>query len=186
MPNSVADLAALGKMMEEHRPRLRAMLCRRIDTAPLDPDTLLQETFLLACRRWPHFQEQSRMKPFAWLYRLALDCLIEAWRQLNRGVKALEMPLPEHSSILLALKIVSSGTSPSEAVARQEVCETMRQTLARLKPADREILWMKYYDGLTFEEVASILGISVNTAAKRQARALQRLSQLWQSLHGTE
>lgn len=186
MLHSVADMAELGKMLEEHRPRLRAMLLRRIDTAPIDPDVILQETFLLACRKWKLFQEQGRMKPYAWLYRIALDCLIEEWRRRNRGVYAREMPLPEHSSVLLALDIVSSGISPSEAAVRQELHETMRQTLARLKPADREILWMKYYDGLTWEEAAAVLDVSVNTAAQRQVRALERLKKLWHARPGKE
>ncbi len=183
MPSSVADLAALGKMLEEHRPRLLAMLRRRIDASPLDPEDILQETFLVARHRWSQFQEQARMTPYAWLYRLALDCLIEQWRRKHRAGRGQEMALPERSSILLGLGIVNPGTSPSEAAARAECQERMRQVLALLKDSDREILWMRHYDELSFKEAAVALGISENTATQRYVRALQRLSDLWKQIH---
>jgi RNA polymerase sigma-70 factor (ECF subfamily) len=183
MPSSVADLAALGQMWEEHRPRLLAMLSRRIQASPLDPEDILQETFLLARRRWDQFKAQARMTPYAWLYRLALDCLIEQWRRKHRAGRDQEMALPERSSILLGLGIVDPGTSPSEAAAHAECQERMRQVLALLKDTDREILWMRHYDELSFKEAAVALGISENTATKRYVRALQRLITLWKQLH---
>ena len=63
MPSSIADLAELGKMLEDHRLRLLAMLRRRIDTAPIDPEDILHETFLLARKKWVRFIEQARMRP---------------------------------------------------------------------------------------------------------------------------
>jgi RNA polymerase sigma-70 factor (ECF subfamily) len=183
MPSSVADLAALGKMLEEHRPRLLAMLRRRINSAPIDPEDILQETLLLARRRWQQFKEQARMTPYAWLFRLALDCLIEEWRRRNRAGRDREMPLPEHSSILMVGAILGSTTSPSQAVAREEFQQQMRQILSMLKPGDREILWLRHYDELSFKEAAAVLGVPQYTAAKRYVRALQRLKELWQQCH---
>ncbi len=98
-PSSVADLAALGRLFEEHRPRLLAMLARRIDPklhARLDADSILQETYLVARRRWSDFQTSS-MTAYSWLYRLALDTLIETWRRETRGPRDArrDLPLPE-------------------------------------------------------------------------------------------
>src|SRR6059036_941535 len=112
-PSSVADLAALGRLLEEHRPRLLAMLERRIDPklkARLDADSILQETFLLARRRWNDFQT-SAMTGYAWLYRLALDTLIDAWRRETRSPRDVrrELPLPEGTSLQLGLQLVHTG-----------------------------------------------------------------------------
>lgn len=183
MPPSVADLATLGKLLEEHRPRLMSMLRRRIDTDSIDADDILQNTFLLARRRWQQFNEQACMTPYAWLYRLALDCLIEEWRRRNRAGRDQQMPLPEHSSVLMVGAILRSGTSPSGAAARRELEQQMQHALARLKHGDRLILWMRHYDDLSFREAAAILDISQNAAAQRYVRALRRLMELWQQLH---
>src|SRR4051794_14099268 len=84
---SLADLAELTNLFEESKARLRAMLQRRLDpalSARVDADDLLHETLLLARRRWHRFAA-SGMSAYAWLYRLALDCLIEAHRRETRA-----------------------------------------------------------------------------------------------------
>lgn len=182
-PSSVFDLAALSGLFQEHSHRLLAMLRRRIDpalAARIDAEDVLHETFLLARRRWPRF-EGSAMSPYAWLYRLALDCLIEAWRRENRDGRSLdrEVPWPERSSAQLGLGLVGKGTSPSEALARGELRERMTQALGHLKPGDREVLWMRHFDGLPFRDVAAVLGTTENTAMQRYARALRHLKDLW-------
>src|SRR5437899_2102335 len=126
LPNdSLIDSAALGKLLEEHRPRLRAMLQRRIDpalAARIDADDILSEAFLLARRKWAGFSEAG-MTPYAWLYRIALDCLIEAWRRETRGRRHpdREMPWPDRSSVQLGLNLIGTGTTPSKAAARNEL-----------------------------------------------------------------
>ena len=59
----------------------------------------------------------------------------------------------------------------------------MQLALGLLKQSDRVILWMRHYDDLSFEEAATVLGVSQNTAAQRYVRALRRLTELWQQLH---
>jgi DNA-directed RNA polymerase specialized sigma24 family protein len=59
MPSSLADMAALGKLFEEHRPKLLAMVQRRLDPtlAPRnDPEEILNEAFFDARRKWDNFK----------------------------------------------------------------------------------------------------------------------------------
>jgi RNA polymerase sigma-70 factor (ECF subfamily) len=206
--SSVADLAALGRLLEEHRPRLLAMLDRRIDPAlgvRIGPDDILNEAFLDARRKWTAFRgakgdnespfaprkdcsEQPQLSEYAWLYRIVLDRLIEEWRKATRGRRDLhrEMPWPERTSDQLGMNLVHSGTSPSAAVSREEIRRRVRQILELLKPSDREILDLRHTDQLTFGEAGAILGVPENTAAVRYARALRRLKDLWQQAFGPE
>jgi RNA polymerase sigma-70 factor (ECF subfamily) len=187
---SVAEAAALAKLLDEHRPKLLAMLHRRIDPtlhARIDPEDVLGEAFVVAGRRW-HKLGSSGMTPYAWLYRITLDCLIEAWRRESRPGRdpRREVPWPERSSAQLGLNLVGSGTSPSEAMIRAEVQERMQRALQRLKPEDKEVLWMRHNDQLTFREAAMVLGVSEDAATQRYARALRRLKGYWQSVDGDE
>lgn len=189
--SSVADLAALAQLLEEHRPRLLAMLARRIDPAlgvRLDPDDILNEAFFDARRKWTAYREHPQLSEYAWLYRIVLDRLIEEWRKATRGRRALhrEMPWPERTADQLANGIIHTGTSPSAAISREELRRRVRQVLELLKPSDREILDLRHTDQLTFGEAGAILGIPENTAAVRYARALRRLKDLWQQAFGTE
>ena len=188
MPNSegltVSELASVGRLFEQHRDRLLAMVRRRIDptlAVRIDPEEVLNDAFLQACRKWGRFRQQTKMTPYAWLYRVVVDCLIEKWRREARAKRDLrrEIPWPEQSSIQLGLQLVTSGTSPSEAAQRKELRQRVREALKCLSDQDQEILWMRHFDQLSFREAAMVLNISENAATVRYARALQRLRDLW-------
>jgi RNA polymerase sigma-70 factor (ECF subfamily) len=187
-PDSLAGMAELSQLLEEYRPKLLAVVQRRLDPAlarRISPEDILSEAFLQARRRWPTFKEQDGTTPYAWLYRIVMDCLIEAWRRETRARRNpdREMPWPERSSVQLALSLMSPGTTPSAAAARQEIQQRVRQALDLLGPRDQEILWMRHYDDLTFKEAAAVLGIKESAANLRYVRALRRLKDLWQKLY---
>jgi RNA polymerase sigma-70 factor (ECF subfamily) len=189
LPSTIADMAALGQLFEEHRPKLLAMVQKRLDpalSARIDAEDILSQAFLEARRKWNRFKKQSAMTPYAWLYRIVLDRLIEAWRHETRARRDAkqDMPWPERSSVQLGLGLVSPGTSPSEAAAREELRQRMRQTLELLGARDQEILWMRHYDQLSFKEAAMVLGLTESAATLRYVRALKRLKNLWQQLYG--
>lgn len=183
------DLTALGEVFAKHKIRLLAMLQRRIPSdlvARVDADDLLSETFLAARRRWSASCVQRTMTAYAWLYRIAMNCLIEAWRREthSRARNPVRMmPLPE-SSAQVGIGLVGSDTGPSTAAARKEMQGRMRQTMEMLGPRDQEILWMRAADGLSFAEAGAILGIDEGTATVRYLRALRRLRKLWKTLYG--
>jgi RNA polymerase sigma-70 factor, ECF subfamily len=180
------DLAAHFKTFG---PRLLAMIDRRLDPSlahRVEADDILQRTYLKARTRWDKFP-QSAMTPFPWLYRLALDALIEAWREENRDCRNIrnEVPWPERSSIQLGLQILGRLTSPQDAAERRELCEGVRNALDAMKPEDREILDMRLFDDLPFREAAMVLEISEEAAMKRYARAVLRFKALWVSLNSS-
>src|SRR5262245_43695236 len=90
-PSSVSEIAALAKVFEAHRPRLLAMVERRIAPAlasRVDPEDILGDAFLRAQLRWSN--RDPAMSAYAWLYRITLDCLIDAWRAANADGRSLQ------------------------------------------------------------------------------------------------
>jgi RNA polymerase sigma-70 factor (ECF subfamily) len=187
---NVAELAALGKLFEEHRPRLLAMLRRRIDpalAARLDPDGILADAFLRARNRWRQFTESGR-PAYPWLYGLVRDSLYDAYdfhTTLGRDYRR-EVPWPDDSASQLVLGLVGSATRPSTAFARKELQARMRQALALLKSDDQEILCLHFFDQLTHPEIGQVLNLPDGTVRQRYARALRRLRDLWQKLFADE
>jgi RNA polymerase sigma-70 factor (ECF subfamily) len=175
---SLTEVLELAKLFEAHRPRLLAMLRARIDPAlegRLGAEAILQETFLTARRRWSGRPDSSDMSPYAWLLWLARQCLFDAWRRERPG---LEIPWPEDSSAGGRLQLIAAGTTPSSAARRGEVQALVRRALGGLKPADREIIELIDFDGLSAREAASVLGITENAANVRHFRALRRFRAL--------
>lgn len=185
--DSVAQMAQLGQVLQQHRPRLLAMLRRRIDPVlakRIDAEDVLSKVYVLAGRRWTAFAAQPDPQAYPWLYRLALDCLIEAWRRETRDCRDVrdEMPWPDHSSVQLGIGLVHTGTSPSQAIAREELRESIQRVLALLPAKDRELLRMRHEDELSYAEAAVVLGITEKNAATRYMRALERLRKFWKQL----
>jgi RNA polymerase sigma-70 factor, ECF subfamily len=186
---SVTEMALLGQLWEEYRPRLLAMLVRRIDptlAVRVGPEEVLSETFIDAGRGWRGFQAQSALSAYAWLFCLARDRLIETWRRETRACRDLrrDLPWPEQSSVALGFSLIARHTGPSEAVVRSELRERMNQALAVLKDSYREVLWMRHYEQLSFAEIGQVLGVTENTATVRYVRALKRLRECWATMHG--
>lgn len=190
-PLSVTEMALLGQLWEEYRPRLLAMLRRRIDpglAVRVDPEEVLADAFFDAGRDWRRFRSRDDLSAYAWLYRLVLDRLIETWRRETRGRRDLrrDLPWPEQSSAALGLNLVGPATSPSEAVIRGELKEQMTCALGELKDGYRDVLWMRHSEQLSFAEIGQVLGVTENNATVRYVRALKRLRACWQALHGEE
>jgi RNA polymerase sigma-70 factor, ECF subfamily len=182
----VSELAALAKLFEGHRARLLAMVRRRLDIAlagRVDPEDILGEAFVRAGARWSDYDPKV-MSPYAWLYRIVRDCLIEVWRNAHAAGRSirLEVPWPERSSVQLGLGIVGSMTSPSEAFARNERKQRILWVVGQLKADDRDILGMRHFDELSYQEIARVLDLSEAAAMQRYSRALRRLKRLWNQI----
>jgi len=154
----------------------------------LDAADVLQAAYPDAVRRWETFLTRRREDPghsvYAWLYGIVMARLVDEYRWNTRGVRdrRRNLPWPEASSVQLGLSLIDGGGSPSSAVAQADTRERMRQALEQLPDADREILWMRQFDDLTFREAADALGLSENTAAQRYVRALRKLREVWKVL----
>ncbi len=190
----VVKQATLGKWYQEYGPKLLAMLRQRLDPRAAGrrgADDVLNDAFVRAEKRWDDFA-RSGMTPYAWLYRLALDCVFDDHdRQHARGRDVLrERALPDHSSEQMVLGLFSTGGSPSQAAVRDERLQRLRvrmaETLQLLSPGDRDLLCMRHYDDLDLKEIAQVLGIKEGTARVRYARVRSRLLQLWVERYGEE
>ena len=195
MNSTIADLAALGKVFEQHRVRLLAMVDRRMDPAlraRMSSEDILQESFELARIRWAEFSGRQKTSPdslsgqsvYSWLYRITLDALIEAWRKHSRGPRDVrrEMPLPEASSIQLGCGLIAQEPGPATRLQQKELRELIRKAMSLLTDSDRDVLWMRSSDKLSFSEIGDVLEITENTATLRYLRAIGRLRKLWHEL----
>ncbi len=89
-----------------------------------------------------------------------------------------EAAWPEDSSLALARQLLASGTSPSARLAASELAHRVQQAVAQLPEADREIVLLRNFEGLSNQEVAQLLEIKPATASQRYGRALMRLRTL--------
>jgi RNA polymerase sigma-70 factor (ECF subfamily) len=163
---------------------LHEFVARRLDPrlrARVDPSDVVQETQLEVLQRLADFLQRQPMPFRLWLHKTAYERLLRLHRQhvgAARRAVGREVPLPDRSSLLLAQRLLAPGSSPSGQCDRRERVRRVRQVVAQLPEADREVLVMRALDGLSYQEVACLLEIDPTTARKRHGRALLRLHQL--------
>jgi RNA polymerase sigma-70 factor (ECF subfamily) len=150
-------------------PRLRARF---------DPADVVQESLLEIFRRLDDYLERRPMPFRLWLRQTTLERLQKLHRdhlQTQRRTVGREVALPDHTSWALAQCLQSRGLSPSGQVSQDESVRRVREVLAELPEADREILLQRTVEGLSNGEIAFQLGVSAEAVSKRYGRALLRL-----------
>ncbi len=179
------DGAACQELLTRHRARLRRMVEVRLDRrlAPrVDPSDVVQEALADAARRLPEYVRDRPLPFHAWLRQFAWERIQKLHRHhIGAGKRSLTreeaaaVPLPDESMLQLANRLVTSATSPSRRVMRDELRERVQAALAALPARDREVLVLRYLEGLPTGEVAEVLGIGEGAVKMRQLRALERL-----------
>ena len=176
--------SAFDQLFAQHRGALRQAVDLRFDAklrSRLDPSDVVQETQIEAFRRLEDYLDRQPMPFHLWLRKMAQERLIMARRQhLGAAMRSVnqELPLPEHSSVMLGRQLVAPGKSPSQQISQGELVRQVRQAVGQLGEQDREILLMRTYEDLSYQEIAYLLEIEPATARKRYGRALLRLNKL--------
>jgi len=179
------DSAARQRLLDRHRARLRRMVAVRLDprlSPRIDASDVVQEALVDADRELDAYLRRPVMPFYLWLRQLVWDRLLRLYRfhvvaqrrSIEREAGAFP-PLTDDSVGELAVRLVGSGTSPSRRMIREELRASVRSALDAMPSRDREILVQRYLEQLSFEEIASVLGIGVGAVKMRHLRALTRL-----------
>jgi RNA polymerase sigma-70 factor (ECF subfamily) len=178
------DRQAIDELLALHRPYLRQLVELRLDPRlrpRLDASDVVQEAHLEAARRLEGYLQEPSLPFRLWLRQLAYDRLLMLRRfHLGTARRSVgrEVALPDRSSLLLARHLLAGGSTPSQRLEQKELASRVRRAVALLPELDREVLLMRTFEELSYEEVACLLGVDPAAARKRHGRALLRLHKI--------
>ena len=156
------DLDAFAELVRRMEPRVRALLSRLLDDER-EIEEATQDVFVQAWRNLDRFRGDSAV--FTWLYRIAVNEALQRLRR--RRVHIVELDEAELSA--------SAERSPAEAAAGAELRAFLHARIRRLPFEYRVPLVLRDIEGLSNDEVAAAMGISVAAAKSRIHRARMRL-----------
>jgi RNA polymerase sigma-70 factor (ECF subfamily) len=160
------DDHALQTLLERHQAqvyRFGMKMCRD----PEDAKDVLQDTLLAMARGVRDFQGASSIS--TWLYTIARSYCIKK-RRRSKFAPASERSLDAEAA-KDARSVVDPARAPDEALAGRQVERALEQAIAALEPMYREVLLLRDVEGLTANEVAEVLGVSVQAVKSRLHRA---------------
>jgi len=174
------DDAAATSFYEEYSGKIYRMMYFSA-RGEAEAEELTQATFLAFFESLPRFRGESRLS--TWLYAIAKNVLRNYYsRHKRKRETSLDAAgvAGEMRSYLDGL--ASDDELPDEFVAREETAAVVRAVLARLATSYREVLTMRFFDGLSNADVAAALGkkestirVLLHRASNAFARELRRL-----------
>lgn len=168
-------------VLSAHRSYLRRIAGVRFDDrlrGRVDESDLVQDALTEAAREYSAYQADSPMPLRLWLRQLLLDALTAARRRhlvADARAAGRELDLSAGSVVWTEQRLHTPDPTPGSEVGRRERAEYVRAAVGRLDPADREVIALRTFEGLSTAEAAVVLGLSPAAASKRLARALARL-----------
>ncbi|NUL81246.1 MAG: sigma-70 family RNA polymerase sigma factor [Armatimonadetes bacterium] len=172
--------------MEDRRVEFEALVAayeRRIYNVLLrmvsDPEEaadLTQETFVKAYKSFDRFRAESQ--PYTWIYRIAVNSAKDSLNsRKRRHAKEIETSRLEASMPLSAWEPTDQSESPDERLLRQELSAQIERAIDQMPTDYREVIILREYQGLSYEQVAEALDTTLESVRSRLARARAWLRQ---------
>jgi RNA polymerase sigma-70 factor, ECF subfamily len=132
-----------------------------------DARDVCQETFLRAFRALPGFRGQAKFS--SWLYRIALN-LCRDW--VRRERRAPVVQASEDVDLIELAAAAEPSESIEDLVARNDLSRAVERAMALLPEEQRTAIVLKEYHGLTFQEIADLVGCPLSTVKTRLYQGL--------------
>ncbi len=143
-----------------------------------DTEDATQETFLRAWKHLGRFTSGKKWKP--WLFTIAKNVAFDHLRK-KKGVPFSYLENEEQETSF-SESIVDTEPLAHELFDNAQYAASLTKATSSLRPEYYSVIMLHYHQELTFEEIAGILGIPMNTAKSWHRRALRELRVLLKSL----
>jgi RNA polymerase sigma-70 factor, ECF subfamily len=161
----IGDRAAFDEVYARYEAMVFNLALRLSGSAEEAAD-LTQEIFLRVYRHLASFRGQSALK--TWLFRIALNHCRERLGRFRPTVQPVD---DEEGGVVLT----DPGRDPEELAAAAEEGRIVTRALGRLHPIFREAVILRDLEGMSYQEIAEVMGVRVGTVRSRIARGREQL-----------
>jgi len=159
------DRAAFQLLFETYKDKVFSIAVYSSGGDRAVADDVTQQIFLKLFTAIRQFRGESEFT--TWLYRLVVNASLDEKRRRRRL-----LPFGE----TVAMRNPSEKKPQEKQYARLEVAAAVREAIGELKPKFRLPILLKYIEGLSYEEIASVMGCSKGTVASRLNRGHSQLA----------
>lgn len=169
------DQEAFGELVRLHERTVYNVAVRMLGSVQ-DGEDAAQEAFLAAWRGLAMFKGDSAFS--TWLYRLTTNVCIDRLRKEKRRVAIAPSVSLDDDGEGNPRDLPDRRHDPAETVERKERLEAVRRCMDALSPEHRQVLALREFSGLSYEEIGSMLNLESGTVKSRICRARLQLRKL--------
>lgn len=164
MEESPSTHVRFNRIYSEHFDAVQSYCLRRLPVA--DANDAVSEVFLVAWRRIESVPMGEETLP--WLYGVARNAVRNSRRSVHRYARL-------GAKVGAVREVPAAAAGVEMQVVRRSESRRVLNALDGLRPADREVLRLRAWEGLSATQIAAVLGLSLHAAEKRLTRAMKRL-----------
>ena len=161
------DKRAFDLLVLKYQYKLQAIVSRFVrDTDEVADVT--QEAFIKAYRALPKFRGDSQF--YTWLYRIAINTAKNYLVSKSRRPSSTDIDVADAEQFADNEKLIDD-TSPEDFIMTQELGQVIKDSLSQLPEDLRTALTLREFEGMSYEEIADVMGCPVGTVRSRIFRA---------------
>src|SRR5712691_8339609 len=168
------DREAFRQLFEAYKDRVFSIAVYSFSGDAAAASDVTQQIFLKLMTAITKFRGDSEFT--TWLYRLVVNACIDEQRRRRRFLPFTEESMP--------VSRMADRKPQEKHYARVEVAESVKSAINELKPKFRLVILLKYIEGLSYEEIAEVMGCSKGTVASRLNRGHKALARRLVHLRG--
>lgn len=164
---------AFDTLLKRHQDRIFNYILRIIKNEDIAND-IFQETFVKAIQtiRQGRYTENGKFP--AWISRIAHNLIIDYYRQ----EKAENLQSSDLTEVDILNRKELCEETIEDIIISDQIREDVKYLIGELPELQREVLNMRYYQNLSFKEIAELTGVSINTALGRMRYAILNLRRI--------
>lgn len=166
------DQTAYTQLVEENAGKIYRLALRMIGNES-DAEDILQETFLSAFKSIDRFEARSTLS--TWLYRIASNAALMRLRRKEPDQVSVDEPVERDDGETMPRQFFDFCCLPEESLLREEAVEEMYRAVEELSPTLRSVFILRDIEGLSTEETADALDLSISAVKSRLMRARLKL-----------
>lgn len=162
------DQQAYAELMEYYRESVYLMMLKMVNN-PYDAEDLTMEAFGKAFHKLYQYTNTNAFS--TWLYKIAANNCIDFLRKKSLNLVMIDEGFENEEGDMHTIEIKDEMLNPEEKFCDKEYKDSMRKIVARLKPHYRELIELRYFEELSYEEIAQQMEIPLGTVKAKLFRA---------------
>jgi RNA polymerase sigma-70 factor (ECF subfamily) len=172
---------AYAELMRNYRDSLYFMMLKMTNN-PEDAEDLTIEAFGKAFKNLKQYTPDYAFS--TWLFKIASNNCIDfiRKRKMNESI-SINFGDPRETGDDLADILPSNSRTPEEDIIRQQKIDALREIVGKLKPHYKNLIELRYYEELSYEEISTRLEIPIGTVKAQLFRAREFLYHILKTRH---